>query len=996
MAHQQKRLLIEEWLPAAAIGVECMRERGSASALAPHTYLHVWWARRPLTVARAAVLGSLLPADFPRDAFERILGFGKSGKQLVEIRRLMDTGYRVEGGFGCDRAFKAPLPPGDMRQVYEDLAHLWKDGVSVIDPMAGGGSIPLEAARLGFKVLANEYNPVACSVLEATIDYPFRFGEELGTKSRAWAKVWIARIEKRLARYFPKEEFASVHAYICVRTVPCPDTQHHTPLVPDWHLLKPKGDGRRVVAEPIVDKKAGTWRVRIREIGKGSNQLKEVPLATYKGGKGTSLFTGHQIPSDYIKAMAQEGKMRSALYAVALKTNDGLQFRPSEPEDLEALKEAEKELARLRPGWEKKNVIPTEKLPLGDKTVEPLARGIDIWADMFSPRQLLVFGTLVEELNALRPEIVKGEGKDVGEAVVHLLAFAVDKFINYNSVSSFWHSLRGGMANVFDRHDFAFKNTFAEMAVCHAGKGMGWAIDNVLDAYEAISKLPRHIDAQPVEITLGSATSLPQITDKSITAVVVDPPYADNVQYSELADFFYVWLKRTQGHRRPEWFATYLCEHDQEAVVNISRSREKDGKPKGSKRFAGTAEARVKAHELYQNLMTQTFLECRRILRDDGVLTVMFTHKKQEAWQALFASLIRSGFTITATWPVKTESEHSLHQAKKNAAQSTVILVARKRSEGAGIGYFDSGMREDIRARARATAERLQGEGLNPVDQLVGSFGPAMEVYSRYDDVRTDTGAPVGVEKAIDEASDAVSTWRVEQLAGKGLAGVEPEGRFALLCWDVLGAEEFRFNEAKLLGNAVGMDVDQLAAAGLVTKSGDKVKIVSAKDRRRDKPLEPDEVEETLFGPVAKGKKRRKADILRVHPNDPRFRTAIDACHALALRYIEAKGGAAGIGSAKALALQQHWTRQSAVSRLMEALVHAAPEAVRFEKGKTSAAALFPEFRAWHALLEPVFGTTPPEWIEKKAPQGVFASFYAEEGDEEDEEEEEPADGEEK
>jgi adenine-specific DNA methylase len=393
--------------------------------------------------------------------------------------------------------------------------------------------------------------------------------------------------------------------------------------------------------------------------------------------------------------------------------------------------------------------------------------------------------------------------------------------------------------------------------------------------------------------------------------------------------------------------------------------------------------------------MTETFRECRRILRDDGVLTVMFTHKKQEAWQALFESLIRSRFTISATWPVKTESEHSLHQARKNAAQSTVILVARKRSEGAGIGYFDSGMRDEIRSRARAAAERLQGEGLNPVDQLVGSFGPAMEVYSRYDDVRTDTGAPVGVDKAIDEASDAVSAWRVEQLAEKGLAGVEPEGRFALLCWDVLGAAEFRFNEAKLLGHAVGMDVDQLAVAGLVTKSGDKVKIVSAKDRRRDKPLEPDEVEETLFGPNVKGKKKRKADILKVHPNDPRFRTAIDACHALALRYTEAKGGAPGIGSAKALTLQQHWTRQSSVCRLMEALVHAAPEAVRFEKGKISAAALFPEFRAWHALLDPIFGIKAPEWTEKKPAQRVFESFYKDEETDEDEEEEETADGEE-
>ncbi len=357
MAQELPRLLIEEWLPAAAIGVECMRERGSASALAPHTYLHVWWARRPLTVSRAAVLASLLPAGFSRDVFERLLGFGKSGQELVEIRRLMDSGYQVPGGFGCNRAFKAPIPPRDLDLVHETLSQLWPEGVTVFDPMAGGGSIPLEAARLGLKTLANEYNPVACSVLEATVYYPFRFGEKLADRTRFWARTWVKRIEKRLTRFFPAEDFASVQAYIFARTVPCPDTHKHTPLVPDWHLLKPKGSSRRVVAEPVVDKKAGTWSVRIREIGRAAGQLKDPPLASYKGGKGTSLFTGRQIPGDYIKAMAQDGKMNSVLYAIALKTNDGLQFRLPEPQDLEALSEAEEELHRLRPEWEKANLM---------------------------------------------------------------------------------------------------------------------------------------------------------------------------------------------------------------------------------------------------------------------------------------------------------------------------------------------------------------------------------------------------------------------------------------------------------------------------------------------------------------------------------------------------------------------------------------------------------------------------------------------------------------
>jgi adenine-specific DNA methylase len=789
-----------------------------------------------------------------------------------------------------------------------------------------------------------------------------------------------------MERFYPKTGYLPPHCYIFARTVPCPDTQFHTPLVPDWHLLKPKGEHGHVVAEPVVDKEKGTWTVRVREIGRAAGQLREVPRPTYDDGKGISLFRGRQIPADYIKAMAQQGQMRSALYAVAIKTRQGLTFQPPEPKDIEALEAAEEELARLRSGWEQANIIPTEKIPVGDETGEPLVRGITTWADMFSPRQLLCFGVLVEELRKLRPEILKAEGHELGSAVEHILAFVLDKFGNHNALLASWDPTTSGIRSVFDRHDYAFKATPAEMAPCNSGSGLEWAIDNVIEAYEKISQLPHHATARPVDIFFGSARNLPQLADGATTAVVVDPPYAGNVQYSELADFFYVWLKRTQGHRRPEWFSTYLCEHDQEAVVNISRHRKDGAKPsKKGKRDGETAEARKRAHAFYQALMTDTFEEGKRILRDDGVLTVMFTHKKQEAWEALFTSLISAGFRITATWPVKTESEHSLHQAKKNAAQSTVILVARKRPGGAGLGYFDEGMQAEIRRVAQATAERLQREGLNPVDQLVGAFGPAMEVYSRFDEVRTDTGVPVGVGLAIDEAADAVSRWRVEQLTARGLEGVEPEGQFSLLCWDVLGAAEFRFNEAKLLGHAVRMDVDQLVAAGLVTKKGDKIEMLSAKSRRRERPLEPEEVTETLFGPVTVAKKRTKKEGLKVHPNDPRFRTALDACHALALRYLEAGGGPGGVGSARALARQQRWGQDSPVARLMEALVRAAPEGVRREKGKKSAAAQYPEFRAWHALLEPLFGAQAPDWTEQAPPQGVL---FPEPADDEEEGEE--------
>ena len=317
-------------------------------------------------------------------------------------------------------------------------------------------------------------------------------------------------------------------------------------------------------------------------------------------------------------------------------------------------------------------------------------------------------------------------------------------------------------------------------------------------------------------MTQANGGNLVHIESGSITCVVIDPPYFDNVMYAELSDFFYVWEKRTLGMVWPDLFDGGLTNKRDEAVANPARFAS-----------AGRDKAKV-AYDDYEAKMAAIFNECHRVLRDDGVLTVMFTHKSAGAWDGLGSALLQAGFTIETSWPVNTESTASLHQARQNSAASTIFLACRKRpNRRSGDRVYLSGIEAEVRSAASTALKRSAEQGLTGVDLLLSTYGPALSVLSQAWPVHSTETTADGTsrllypEEALDVARDEVVRLMTNRLVGREVS-FDPYTDFVLIAWSVFGARTFPFDDARRLALATGgLDIDDLKAAKLLTaKSG--------------------------------------------------------------------------------------------------------------------------------------------------------------------------------
>lgn len=856
--------LIERWLPIAALGEESVRERRSMTALPPIYYLHVWWARRPLVASRAAVLASVLPADADRARFLHALGIHGDP---VESRRRIDAarrrGQRFEGeAYTYKRAFTYLPDSDDHALVKRGLSKLGLSEVTVLDPTAGGGSIPFESVRLGFATVGNDLNPVASLIERATIEYPLKYGAALKPAFEALAAEFVARREARLAPYFPREPQPNCIStnYLWARTVRCPYCEGLVPLSPNWRL-SPDGTGVRL--KPRLGAGPGDAERRCEFVI--VNKVSEHSAGTVADGDGTCPFPdcGRVIDGDEIKRQAQAGGMGEQLFAIVFKrrietrTKTGKRgrdkwergYRAPRPEDDNSTAIAAR-LAEKMEEWEALDLVPSE--PIGELSNYDRGHkmyGMCRWKDLFNQRQLLSHGENIEIYRELfNFYLENGQLNEVEKAAFVYLAVAIDSMVNYGSRACRWDVVTERVRSVFDRHGFAMLWSYAEMAPLSEKPRFDWIIAKTGACIDELVELVRPDTREggllrpstatpPVTITCGSGDALDHVADASADVVVMDPPYYDNVMYAELSDFFYVWLKRTAGLVVPDLFTRRLTDKDNEAVANPAK-------------FAGQKGARALAGRDYQHRMARIFEECRRVLKPNGIMTLMFTHKATGAWDALTKGLMEAGFIITASWPINTEAEGSLHIKDKSAANSTIFLVCRPRDaspEQAETSYWED-VEPLVAAAVRHRVDDFQKSGITGVDLYLACFGPALEEFSRHWPLKRGTPRPkpevlrrqrqtslleeeydpyaVTPEDALDAARREVKRWRLDQLGQKQAKGeLDPLTSFFVLAWDSFRAPVFPYDEALRLARAVGVDLDTQVVGVLGEKSASDLKL---------------------------------------------------------------------------------------------------------------------------------------------------------------------------
>ena len=802
-----KRKLIEVALPLEAINRESAREKSIRHGH-PST-LHLWWARRPLAACRAVLFGSLV--DDPSAQPERFPTEEAQQQERARLFGILEALVKWENTSNPEvlRAARAEI-----------LASCDGDPPAVLDPFCGGGSIPLEAQRLGLEAHGSDLNPVAVLITKALIEFPPRFAgrppvhpDDGGAKApgswegarglaediRSYGRWMRQEAECRIGHLYPKVKLppehgggeATVLAWIWARTVTSPNPAWDGPMPLVRCFALSTKQGRETWVQPVVDRQHRRIRFEIRT-GPGC------PDGTVGRTGARCLATGSPVPLSHLRAEGKAGRMGAQLMAVVAEGPHGRIYLPPS-EDHE----------RIATSATPPDDVPHATLPTNPRWFSPPGFGLLRYADLFTPRQLLALRTFSDLVHEAK-ERLRADAADAAEyavAVATYLAFAVDKLADRNSTICAWEPRMDRLRGTFQRQALPMTWDYAE-ANPFGGAGGDFA-HCLFSVWEVVSRLPGQ--------TPGTAdqTDAAALDTTRPALIATDPPYYDNVGYADLSDFFYIWLRRSLRDLYPALFGTLLTPKSAELVATPYR-------------FGG----RERAGAHFEDGFTRAFTRMRATQAAAAPLTVFYAFKQaaddgaddaapvSTGWETMLEGLLGSGFAVTGTWPMRTELPSRMLSSGTNALASSIVLSCRPRDGEAPLATRRQ-LLAALKAELPLALRRLQQGNIAPVDLAQAAIGPGMGVFSRYAKVLEADGSAMTVRTALGLINRVLDETLAEQDAD-----LDAETRWALAWFQQHGTSPGPFGLAETLSKAKNTAVDGLVTAGIIAARAGKVRLL--------------------------------------------------------------------------------------------------------------------------------------------------------------------------
>lgn len=812
--------LIEVAIPLEAINKESAREKSIRHGH-PST-LHLWWARRPLATARAVLFASLV--DDPSSHPELFPTKGDENKERERLFQIIEELIKWENSNN----------PEILEKARNEIARYVSGPIGFLDPFAGGGAIPLEAKRLGLKSYAYDLNPVAVTINKSMIEIPSYFlnyrpvnpearqntlyttykeYEGLAEDVRYYGQLLKKITWNKVKQYYPecktKDGNRTVIAWIWSRSIVCPNPMCSciVPMIKSTTLS---------VKQKTYVEFTSTKDDVIFNITKTKPSISST-IVSKRGG--LCPVCNASIDLEYIHQQFKDQKVTPKLITTICEGNPGRLYNNP---DLTQINAAD----APRP-----QDIPKMKMEGSSQYMNARNYGLESFSDLYTDRQLLTLSTFSKSLKELQQVIIKdakkaglAEGLQISkggngataysETIITYLSFVIDKLADRNTSVCSWDTSRDGVRNTFGRQAIPMVWDYAE---CNPFSNSTGSFNNMLDwVVESIQKLPV---GEPYEAKQHNAM---ESFEHNNLVISTDPPYYDNVDYSNLSDFFYMWLRPNLKDIFPEIYTTIRVPKEDELVA-LPYRHEND---------------RDKAKSFFETGMMRAFKSIYLSARDDVPVTIYYAFKQREkeiekqdsseqysssGWETFLTGVIQSGFIITGTWPMRTEMVNRMRGIDSNALSSSIVLVCRKGSHSGTITQreFVSILKKELKEGLNG----LQNSNIAPVDLAQSAIGPGISVYSRYDSIIQSDGSKMDVKNALQ-----IINRELDAFLNENESSMDSESRFCLDLYSNYAYNELNYGDAEVLSKAKNASIEHMKSLGIVNSEKGKVSLVERKD----------------------------------------------------------------------------------------------------------------------------------------------------------------------